>query len=296
MSSECDELMKLVGLAGVRCFSEMRIAHLRRDVRVTPCGRHVWSPRPISLNHEPGSFQQVLGSVEQGDVILIFKRYKLKLVAIVMKSQKPTSSSEYLYELDLGGKGCFISVEPLYVAPVDQEDRDEYADKKGDEDEEAADSGRAVRFDESLSSIEQIRVAQASEVGLQLAHEELEEGRKQGDWGRWIFPSIAGAVESGKRGRYRLTSTGDAAQILRDPELGKGYLRSVGLAWAQIVTSGLSASELMGSDAGSDELRSSLEVFLEAFEMLDPEVKALAEMKEFSSRSQQLLDFINPLL
>jgi uncharacterized protein (DUF1810 family) len=296
MTGEGDDLLKLVHLAGVGSYSEMRIAQRCWDIRVTPSGRKIWSPRPISQRREKGSFQSTLGTVTHADVILVFKKFKLKLVAIALNSQLPTSCDEYLSEQDLGGKGCFIPVEPLYVAPIDQEDRDEYADEEGDEDEEAADSGKAVRFDESLSTIEQIRKAQASEIGLQLAHAELAAGRKQGGWERWVFPSLAGAVESGVRGRYRLTSPGDAAQILRDPELGASYLRSVALAWTQIVNSGLSASELMGSDAGSDELRSSLELFLEAWETLDPEEKALPEMNEFSSHAQQLLDYINPFL
>ena len=250
----------------------------------------------MTQRHEPGSFQSKLGSVTEGDVILLFKRYKLKLVAIALKSQLPNSCDEYLSAEDLGGKGCFISVEPLYVAPVDQEDRDAYEDEEGAEDEEADESGKAIRFDESLSTIEQIRRAQSSKVGIQLAHDELRQGMKKGDWVRWIFPSLAGAVVSGERGRYRLTSPGDAAQILRDPELRPGYVESVGLAWKQIVESGLTPAELMGSDADSDELRSSLEVFLEACEMLDADEKELPGIQEFSRRARQLLEYINPML
>ena len=296
MTRDCDDLMKLLHLAGVQRFSEMRVAHRRWDIRVTPSGRKIWSPRPMTQRHEPGSFQSKLGSVTHGDVILLFKRYKLKLVAIALNSQLPTSCDEYLSTKDRSGKGCFISVVPLYVAPVDQEDRDGYEDVEGAEDQEYADLGKAVRFDESLSTIEQIRKAQASAVGLSLAHDELKSGRKKGDWVRWIFPSLAGSVVSGERGRYRLTSPGDAAQILRDPELGPGYVESVGLAWIQIVESGLTPAELMGSDADSDELRSSLEVFLEACEMLDADEKELPGIQEFSQRARQLLEYINPTL
>ena len=295
MKGEWDELSKLVHLAGVRRFSEMRIAHRRWDIRVTPSGRHLWSPRPMTQLHEPGSFQSVLGSVAAGDIVLLFKRFKLKLVAVAMNSQMETSCDEFLSEADLGGKGCYIPVEPLYVAPVDQDDQDE-SDEDDVMDGERSGPGKAVRFDESLSTIEQIRGAQASEVGLHLAHDELRSGRKNGDWVRWIFPSLAGAVTSGERGRYRLTSPGDAAQILRDPELGLGYVESVGLAWKQIVESGLNPAELMGSDADADELRSSLEVFLEACEMLDADEKELPRIQEFTRRARQLLEYINPML
>jgi len=295
MKGEWDELSKLVHLAGVRRFSEMRIAHRRWDIRVSPSGRHLWSPRPMTQLHEPGSFQSVLGSVAAGDIVLLFKRFKLKLVAVAMNSQMETSCDEFLSEADLGGKGCYIPVEPLYVAPVDQDDQDE-SDEDDVMDGERSGPGKEVRFDESLSTIEQIRGAQASEVGLHLAHDELRSGRKNGDWVRWIFPSLAGAVTSGERGRYRLTSPGDAAQILRDPELGLGYVESVGLAWKQIVESGLNPDELMGSDADADELRSSLEVFLEACEMLDADEKELPRIQEFTRRARQLLEYINPML
>lgn len=295
MKGEWDELSKLVHLAGVRRFSEMRIAHRRWDIRVTPSGRHLWSPRPMTQLHEPGSFQSVLGSVAAGDIVLLFKRFKLKLVAVAMNSQMETSCDEFLCEADLGGKGCYIPVEPLYVAPVDQDDQDE-SDEDDVMDGERTGPDKAVRFDESLPIIEQIRMAQASEVGIQLAHGELKSGRKNGDWVRWIFPSLAGAVTSRERGRYRLTSPGDAAQILRDPELGHGYVESVGLAWKQIVESGLTPAELMGSDADSDELRSSLEVFLEACEMLNADEKASPGIQEFSRRARQLLEHINPML
>ena len=149
---------------------------------------------------------------------------------------------------------------------------------------------------DNLSSLEQIRKAQASAIGLSLAHAELKSGRRKADWVRWIFPSLAGTVVSGERARYRLASPGDAVQILRDPELGPGYLESVGLAWKQIVESGLNPSELMGSDADSDELRSSLEVFLEACDMLDAEEKESPGIQEFVKRARQLLEYINPML
>jgi uncharacterized protein (DUF1810 family) len=249
----------------------------------------------MTQHHEPGSFQSVLGSVAAGDIVLLFKRFKLKLVAVAMNSQIETSCDEFLSGADLGGKGCYIPVEPLYVAPVDQDDQDE-SDEDDVMDGERSGPDKAVRFDESLSTIEQIRMAQASEVGLHLAHDELMSGRKNGDWGRWIFPTLAGTIVSGDRGRYRLSSPSDAVQILRDAELGPGYLKSVGLAWAQIINSGLSASQLMGSDAGADELRSSLEVFLEAAELLEAEGKSLPEMQQFVVRARQLLEFINPLL
>lgn len=245
--------------------------------------------------HEPGSFQSVLGSVAAGDIVLLFKRFKLKLVAVAMNSQMETSCDEFLSEADLGGKGCYIPVEPLYVAPVDQDDQYE-SDEDDVMDGELSGQDKAVRFDESLPIIEQIRMAQASEVGLKLAHDELKSGRKNSDWVRWIFPSLAGAVTSGERGMYRLTSPGGAAQILRDPELGLGYVESVGLAWKQIVESGLTPAELMGSDADADELRSSLEVFLEACEMLDADEKESPRIQEFSQRARQLLEYINPML
>ena len=192
--------------------------------------------------------------------------------------------------------GCFILVNPLYIAAVDQKGGDEYEDEEGTGDEESADSGKAIRFDKSLPTIEQIRKAQASALGLSFAHDELRSGRKKGDWVRWIYPSLAGAVVSGQRGRYRLASLEDAVNILRDPELGHGYLESVGLAWKQIVESGLSPAELMGSDADSEELRSSLEVFLEAADMLDAEERGLPGIQEFSRRARQLLEYINPML
>jgi len=295
MKGDWDELSKLVHLAGARRFSEMRIAHRRWDIRVTPSGRHLWSPRPMTQLHEPGSFQSVLGSVAPGDIVLLFKRFKLKLVAVAMNSQMETSCDKFLSGADLGGKGCYIPVEPLYVAPVDQDDQDE-SDEDDLMDGERSGPDKSVRFDESLSIIEQIRKAQASEVGLQLAHDELRSGRKNGDWVRWIFPSLAGAVTSGERGRYRFTSPGDAAQILRDPELGPGYVESVGLAWKQVVESGLNPAELMGSDADADELRSSLEVFLEAREMLDADEKESPGIQEFTRRARQLLEYINPTL
>ena len=249
----------------------------------------------MTQRHEMGSFQDLLGSVRGGDFIMVFKGFKLKLLGVALNAQLPTSRDEYLSTADLGGNGCFIPVEPLYVAPVGQ-DYDELDHDEDLEDGEASESEKCEKFDESLSTIEQIRKAQASAVGLSLAHAELKSGRKKGDWVRWIFPSLAGAVVSGERGRYRLTSPGDAAQILRDPELRLGYVESVGLAWKQIVESNRNPAELMGSDADSDELRSSLEVFLEAFDMLDADEKELPGIEEFSRRARQLLDYINPTL
>jgi hypothetical protein len=52
----------------------------------------------------------------------------------------------------------------------------------------------------------------------------------------------------------------------------------------------------MGSDADSDELRSSLEVFLEACEMLDADERQLPGIQEFNRRAHQLLEYINPML
>lgn len=295
MSGDWDEVKKLVYLSGARRFADMLIVQRKWDIRITPSGRSIWSPRPMNQRHEMGSFQEHLGSVRGGDFILVFKGLKLKLLGVALNAQLPTSRDEYLSTADMGGNGCFIPVEPLYVAPVGQ-DYDELDRDEDLEDGEASESEKRERFDESLPTIEQIRKAQASAVGLRLAHDELKSGRKKGDWVRWIFPSLAGAVVSGERGRYRLTSPGDAAQILRDPELGPGYVESVGLAWNQIVESGLTPSELMGSDADSDELRSSLEVFLEACDMLDADEKELPGIQEFIQRARQLLEYINPML
>lgn len=295
MSGDWDELKKLVHLSGARRFADMLVVQRKWDIRITPSGRSVWSPRPMTQRHEMGSFQDLLGSVCGGDIIMVFKGFKLKLLGVALNAQLPTSTDEYLSTVDLGGDGCFIPVEPLYVAPVGQ-DHDELDRDEDLEGGEASESEKRERFDESLPTIEQIRKAQASAVGLRLAHDELKSGRKKGDWVRWIFPSLAGAVVSGERGRYRLTSPWDAVQILRDPELGPGYLESVGLAWTQIVESGLNPSELMGSDADSDELRSSLEVFLEACDMLDAEEKESPGIQEFVKRARQLLEYINPML
>jgi uncharacterized protein (DUF1810 family) len=296
MMGDWHELKKLVHLSGVRRFADMRIVYRKWDIRITPSGRNIWSPRPMSQRHEMGSFQELLGSVCSGDVILVFKGFKLKLVGVALNAQMPTSNDEYLSAADLGGNGCYIPVEPLYVAPAGQDDHDDLDRDEDLEDGKASESRKAERFDESLSTIEQIRKAQGSAFGLSLAHDELKSGRMKGDWVRWIFPSLAGAVVSGERGRYRLTSPGDAAQILRDPELGPGYAESVGLAWKQIVESGLTPAELMGSDANSDELRSSLEVFLEACDMLDADEKELPGIQEFIQRARQLLEYINPML
>ena len=295
MSGDWDELKKLVHLSGARRFADMRVVQRKWDIRITPSGRSVWSPRPMTQRHEMGSFQDLLGSVRGGDFIMVFKGFKLKLLGVALSAQLPTSRDDYLSTADLGGNGCFIPVEPLYVAPVGQ-DYDELDHDEDLGDGEASESEKREKFDESLPTIEQIRKAQASAVGLRLAHDELKSGRKKGDWVRWIFPSLAGAVVSGERGRYRLTCPGDAAQILRDPELGPGYVESVGLAWKQIVESGLTPSELMGSDADSDELRSSLEVFLEACDMLDADEKELPGIQEFIQRARQLLEYINPML
>jgi len=226
---------------------------------------------------------------------MVFKGLKLKLLGVVLNSQLPTSRDEYLSTADMGGNGCFIPVEPLYVAPLSQ-DNDELDHVAGLEDGAASESEKPERFDESLPIIEQIRKAQASAVGLRLAHEELKSGRKKGDWVRWIFPSLVGTVDSGERGRYRLASPGDAAQMLRDPELRQGYVESVRLAWMQIVGAGLVPSKLMGSVADAAELRSSLEVFLEACEMLVADEKELPGIREFSRHARQLLDYIDPTL
>jgi uncharacterized protein (DUF1810 family) len=296
MMGDWHELKKLVHLSGVRRFADMRIVHLKWDIRITPSGSKIWSPRPMTQPLEIGSFQELLGSVCSGDVILVFKGFKLKLVGVAMNTQRPTSCDEYLSNADLGGNGCYIPVEPLYVAPVGQVDHDDLDRDEDFEDGGVSGSDKAERFDESLSIIEQIRSAQSSRVGLTLAHDELIAGRKNGGWIRWVFPSLAGAVVSGERARYRLTGPDDAVQLLRDAELGSNYLKSVGLVWGQIVVSGLTAVQLMGSDADSDELRSSLELFLEAWGMLDAEEKQLPEMQEFSVRARQLLEYINPLL
>lgn len=290
------ELQKLVQLSGVRRFVDMRIVHRKWDIRITPCGRKIWSPRPMTRRHEMGSFQEQLGSVCSGDVILVFKGFKLELVGVAMNTQLPTSPNKYISDTGLGEDGCYIPVEPLYVAPADQDDHDGPDRHEDLEDGEPSDSGESGGFDESLPIIEQIRSAQSSHAGLTLAHDQLIAGRKSGDWVRWVFPSLAGAVASGERARYRLTCLDDAVQLLRDAELGTNYLKSVGLVWDQIVASGLTAVQLMGSDADSDELRSSLELFLEASEMLNAEEKQLPEMQQFSVRARQLLEYINPLL
>ena len=296
MKGDWYELKKLVHLSGVRCFADMRIVHRKWDIRVTPSGRSIWSPRPMTQPHETGSFQEALGSVCHGDVILVFKRSKLKLVGVAMNKQRPTSCDEYLSVADLRGNGCFIKVEPLYIAQVGLEDDDEFDPDHDHGDGDGADFQKTGKFDESISVIEQIRAAQSSPIGLSLAHNEISVGRKNSGWTRWVFPTLRGAVVVGERAKYRLTGLDEAVQFLRDPELGPNYLKSVGLVWSQIAISGLSAFQLMGSDADSDELRASLELFLEAWAELDAEQKVLPEMQEFSLRVRQLLEYINPLL
>jgi uncharacterized protein (DUF1810 family) len=281
MTGEWDELLKLVCLSGVRRFTDLHIVRLGWSIRVTSSGQKIWSPRAINQLHDLDSFQQPFASVRHGDVILIFRRYRLKLVGVALSSQMPTSCDKYLSTKDSGGKGCFILVKPLFVAPVDQVDNDDH-----EQDESEDDGSEHKRKVLSLPVIEQIRLAQ---VDLGIAHEELSAGRKKGNWGWWVFPCCA--IVYGDRG---IKGIEDAMLVLRDAELGRNYRESVKLAWSQIVEAGQAPSELMGSDTHADELRSSLELFLEAWKELDNREKELPEMREFILHVRNLLDFIDP--
>lgn len=275
----------------------MRMAQLSSCLRVTPCGSYLWAPCDPGRLGFSANLDPVVWGADKGDIVMVFRRSKLKLVAVVLKSIRCASTTyHYLARFGLRRSGCCLEIRPLYLRPHCAEDEEVYDQDSLEIVRPSANGLLLLAAADNLTSLEQIRKAQASAVGLSLAHDELKSGRKKGDWVRWIFPSLAGAVVSGERGRYRLTSLGDAAQILRDPELGPGYVESVGLAWKQIVESGLTPTELMGSDADSDELRSSLEVFLEACEMLDADEKKLPGIQEFIHRARQLLEYINPML
>lgn len=234
---------------------------------------------------------------DKGDIVMVFRRSKLKLVAVVLKSIRCASTTyHYLARFGLRRSGCCLEIRPLYLRPHCAEDEEAYDQDSLEIVRPSANGLPTFASNDNVSSLEQIRKAQAGAMGLSLAHAELKSGRRKADWVRWIFPSLAGTVVSGERGRYRLASLDDAVNILRDPELGPGYLESVGLAWMQIVVSGLNPAELMGSDADSDELRCSLELFLEASDMLDAEEKELPGIQEFVQRARQLLEYINPTL
>jgi hypothetical protein len=74
------------------------------------------------------------------------------------------------------------------------------------------------------------------------------------------------------------------------------FFESVRLAWNQIVILQNPAPNLMGTTKDADELRSSIELFLEARAGLNDAEKNTAGMRQFSDRAKELLDKIDPTL
>jgi uncharacterized protein (DUF1810 family) len=227
---------------------------------------------------------------------MVFKGFRLKLVGLALNSQRPTSQCDLFSDIDLGGSGCYIPVEPLYLAPAGQLDGEFYDKYHKTRDDELSGVQEALGVDGKLSAIEYIRVAQASEKGLLLAHQELKNGARRYNWVPWIFPTTAGAISTDKSSRYRLSGLDEALLVLRDSELGPGYINSVAIAWDRIVNSFIPADVLMGSESDAEELRSSLELFLEAWHVSGEQVELDIQFPDFCKHASQLLDFINPSL
>lgn len=297
MTGDWHELKKLIHLSGSNRFVEMRSAQLGSCLRVTPCGSFIWAPcNPEELGHSPNLDPKVWDA-GRGDIVMVFRRSKLKLVAVVLKSIRCASTTyHYLARFGLRRSGCCMEIHPLYLSPHCAEDEEAYDLDSLEIVKPTAKGLQSFASSDNLSPLEQVRLAHGSGGGISLAHQELRRGFRVGEWTRWVFPSLTGTISSAGRNLFRLSGVTDALQLLRDPVLGASYLQSVELAWTKIAIERIDPCVLMGSDADADELRSSLEFFMEAWHLLNSEEKSSVPFESFRLQAGYLLDVINPTL
>jgi uncharacterized protein (DUF1810 family) len=297
MTGGWHELKKLIHLSGSSRFDEMRSAQLSPFLRVTPCGSYLWAPcDPEELGRSTCLDPNVWGA-DRGDVVMVFSSSKLKLVAVVLESIRSASTTySYLARFGLRRSGCCMEVHSIYLAPHCAEDQEAYDQDSYEIVKPSEKVLPAFASVVQVSPLEQIRLAHFSDGGISLAHDELRQGIRVGEWTRWVFPSLTGAISSAGRNMFRLSRVSEALQLLRDPMLGANYLHSVELAWTKIAKEWIEPSVLMGSAADADELRSSVELFTDAWQLLDEEEKTRAPFESFRLHASDLLDVINPTL
>jgi uncharacterized protein (DUF1810 family) len=109
--------------------------------------------------------------------------------------------------------------------------------------------------------LERFKAAQSSpEAGFEAALEEIRSGRKSGHWIWYVFPQLAGLGSSATARMYAVDGEREAADFLRDPELGSRLL-TITTAISEQLESGVSLHDLMGSEIDALKLVSSLTLF-----------------------------------
>lgn len=124
-----------------------------------------------------------------------------------------------------------------------------------------------------MTSLDRFRAAQASPLdGFDAALREIRAGRKTGHWIWYVLPQLAGLGTSSMSRTFALRDVEEAADYLRDAELG-GRLASIVTAIAEQVAirPGLQLSSLMGSEIDASKLVSSLTLFERVASRLEPD-------------------------
>jgi len=114
--------------------------------------------------------------------------------------------------------------------------------------------------------LERFKTAQASEdEGFEAALSQIRSGRKTGHWIWYVLPQLAGLGTSSMSRAFALRDQAEAADYVRDPDLGERLLTIL----TAIADRSVSLTALMGSEIDSRKLVSSLTLFEHVARQLD---------------------------
>jgi uncharacterized protein (DUF1810 family) len=122
-----------------------------------------------------------------------------------------------------------------------------------------------------MTALDRFREAQAQPgTGFDAALREIRAGRKTGHWIWYVLPQITGLGTSSLSHTFALRDVEEAADYLRDDELGDRLVTIVTAIADQCeARPGLRLSSLMGSEIDARKLVSSLTLFQHVAEQLD---------------------------
>jgi uncharacterized protein (DUF1810 family) len=110
--------------------------------------------------------------------------------------------------------------------------------------------------------LDRFKSAQAAPgTGFDDALREIRRGRKSGHWIWYVFPQLAGLGSSSMSRAFGVRDVAEAAEYVRDDELGERLLVITTAVSEQLATRPGALAEVMGSEIDAQKLVSSMTLF-----------------------------------
>jgi uncharacterized protein (DUF1810 family) len=120
------------------------------------------------------------------------------------------------------------------------------------------------------------RFLQAQEKTYEGVLAELKDGRKTGHWIWWIFPQLKGLGTSHNSTYYGLADEAEARAYIQHPVLGARYRECVAAVHRHLCQEGVDPGVLTGSEIDVLKLWSSLDLYLNATDPADENLRVWA--------------------